>query len=177
MTDPVVPPLFLRVLGEAFAQLPVPVQALHAGPGDWTGEAEVERGRGLLATLCARLTRLPQAGDQPVRVEIRCDADGERWVRRYGRAHAMPSRLWFGHGRLRERLGPVFLEYALAADPACLLWRVSAARCFGCPLPARWFAGVIARESGADGRYRFDVRAELPGVGLLVHYRGWLAVP
>lgn len=177
MTDPVVPPLFLRVLGEAFAQLPAPVQALHAGPGHWQGEAEVERGRGLLATLCARLTRLPPAGDQSVRVEIRGDADGERWVRRYGRAHAMPSRLWWRRGRLRERLGPVVLEYALAADPSGLLWRVSALRCCGCPLPARWFAGVVARESGADGRYRFDVRAELPGVGLLVHYRGWLAVP
>lgn len=177
MTDPVAPPLFRRVLGEGFARLPVPVQALHSGPGHWTGEAEVERGRGLLARLCARLTRLPPAGDQPVRVEIRCDADGEHWVRRYAGAHAMPSRLWVGQGRLRERLGPVVLEYALAADPACLQWRVSAARCCGCPLPARWFAGVIARESGVDGRYRFDVRAELPGVGLLVHYRGWLAVP
>ena len=177
MSDAATPPLFRRVLGEGFTRLPAPVQALHLEPGHWQGEAEVERGGGLLATLCARLTRLPPAGRQTVRVDIRRDADGEHWVRRYGRAHAMPSRLWCGEGRLRERLGPVVLEYALVADPTCLLWRVSAVRCLGCPLPARWLAGVVARESGVDGRYRFDVRAELPGVGLLVHYRGWLALP
>lgn len=174
MTDPVAPPLFGRVLGEGFARLPGPVRTLHLGSGCWQGEARVERGRGPLAALCAWLTRLPPAGDHPVRVEIRCDAEGEDWVRRYGRAHAMPSRLWSRHDRLRERLGPVVLDYALATDPACLLWRVTAVRCLGCPLPTRWFAGVVARESAEDGRYRFDVRAALPGIGLLVHYRGWL---
>jgi len=50
------------------------------------------------------------------------------------------------------------------------------ARALGVPLPARWFAGVAARESEADGRYCFDVRAALPLAGLLVHYRGWLDV-
>jgi len=47
-------------------------------------------------------------------------------------------------------------------------------RVLGIPLPAAWFAGVHAREYERDGRYRFDVVATLPLIGLLVHYHGWL---
>jgi hypothetical protein len=36
---------------------------------------------------------------------------------------------------------------------------------------------VNAREFERDGRYHFDVVAKLPGVGMLIHYRGWLEVP
>jgi hypothetical protein len=43
-------------------------------------------------------------------------------------------------------------------------------------MPASLFDGVVAREFQFDGRYRFDVRADLPVIGLLVHYIGWLDV-
>lgn len=178
MTSP--PPLFHAVLGEAYASLPLSVRALHDGSGRWRGEATVERGRGSLSRLCAWLTRLPPAGAHPVVVEIVAghDAaghDGERWTRRYGAAHAMPSRLWIASGALCERLGPVTLRYRISVQADAIVWRVAGIRILGLlPLPASVFAGVEARESGEDGRYRFDVRAGLPGIGLLVHYRGWL---
>ncbi|MEI2454079.1 DUF4166 domain-containing protein [Lysobacter firmicutimachus] len=57
-----------------------------------------------------------------------------------------------------------------------LSWRLVRVRALGLPLPARWFAGVRAREFERDGRYHFDVAAQLPAVGLLVRYRGWLDV-
>jgi hypothetical protein len=57
-----------------------------------------------------------------------------------------------------------------------LLWRIRRVSSLGIPLSAKWFDGVVAREFEEDGRYRFDVRAALPFVGLLVHYRGWLDV-
>lgn len=173
MTPP--QPLFHPVLGEAYASLPPSVRALHDGSGRWQGEATVERGRGRLSRLCAWLTRLPPAGAHPVVVEIVAGHGGERWTRRYGAAHAMPSRLWIARGALCERLGPVTLRYRMTVENDAIVWRVAGIRILGLlPLPASAFAGVEARESGEDGRYRFDVRARLPGIGLLVHYRGWL---
>lgn len=167
--------LFPAVVGDAFASLPAAVRALHDGSGRWIGEATVERGRGLLSRLCAWATRLPPEGAHPVVVEIVAAHDGERWTRRYGSAHAMPSRLWRARGVLCERLGPVTLRYRMTVENGALVWRVIGIRVLGLlPLPARWFTGVAPRESEEDGRYRFDVRARLPGVGLLVHYRGWL---
>jgi hypothetical protein len=49
-------------------------------------------------------------------------------------------------------------------------------RSLGIPLPLAWFDKVSARESVEGGRYRFDVRAEMPVVGLLVRYAGTLDV-
>lgn len=57
-----------------------------------------------------------------------------------------------------------------------LSWRLMRVRAFGLPLPRGWFAGVRAREFEYEGRYHFDVAAQLPWAGLLVRYRGWLEV-
>ncbi len=169
--------LFSRVLGESFATLAPPVRSLHLRETGrrYRGEVEVERGRSLLAALCARATRLPPAGRGPIEVEIAIDARGERWARHVG-GHAMRSHLWERDGLLHERLGPVTFVFRLSARDGAIEWSVVRARAFGLPLPARWFDGVTAHEGEREGRYAFDVRAALPLAGLLVHYRGWLDV-
>lgn len=172
-------PLFARVLGDAaFSTLPQRVQALHREQGmrTYAGGAEVESATGYLARLCAWAAGLPlRGGVLPVRVTIESDESGERWQREFG-AQRMSSRFWADCGLLHERIGPVTFAFELRADNGALLWRVRRVRVFGLPLPLRWFAGVTAQEREGDGRYRFDVRAALPVAGLLVHYRGWLAV-
>lgn len=100
---------------------------------------------------------------------------GERWTRMFA-DHAMPSQLWDANGLLREKLGLTTFGFRLDVHDGELTWRVERVSALGIRLPARMFRGVVARESERDGRYRFDVRAELPIVGLLVHYRGWLDV-
>lgn len=182
MTDPAAP-LFPRVLGPDFDILPPAVRRLHLTPGAgrWQGEVVVERGRHPLARLFAWVTHLPPAGEGPVVVDIDAVGGRERWVRRIG-GRAMPSRLWAGQGAMAgllcERLGAVLFGFAMRVESDAIVWRVARVRVFGwLPLPARGFAGVVARESEREGRYRFDVRAELPVAGLLVHYRGWLDVP
>lgn len=88
----------------------------------------------------------------------------------------MHSRLFDRGGRLCERLGLLRFEFALEASAAELVWHIRSAHVLGLPLPVRWFSNVIARESEVDGHFAFDVRAELAGIGLLVHYRGWFRV-
>jgi hypothetical protein len=170
-------PLFCRLLGESFATLAPRVRALHLREGTcrYRGIVEVERGRGVLARLCAYATRLPPAGHGPIEVEIAADAEGECWTRRV-RGHVMRSRLWGRDGLLNERLGLVTFEFRIDAHDGAIEWTVVRVRALGLPLPVRWFEGVAARESEVDDRYHFDVRAALPLVGLLVRYQGWLDV-
>jgi hypothetical protein len=169
--------LFERLLGSAFDTLGPRVRKLHhdAGTRRYAGEVEVERGHHPLATLCAWATRLPPAGRGPIEVEIAADAAGERWSRHVG-AHVMRSRLWARGGLLHERLGAVTFVFRLAAHGGAIEWTAVRASALGLPLPARWFAAVGAREADRDGRYTFEVTASLPIAGLLVRYRGWLAV-
>jgi len=135
----------------------------------------VERGADWLSRGCAWATRLPPAGHGPIEVEIVAASAMERWTRHVGR-HAMRSRLWAGDGLLCERLGLVTFGFRLGVEHGSLTWRVVRVRALGLPLPASMFSRVLAREGETDGRYTFDVRAELPVIGLLVHYRGWLHV-
>lgn len=170
--------LFARLLGEKFDRLPARVRALHAREATRTyaGRADVHRGEGILSRWMAAATRLPAPGDdQALRVTIEISASGERWTRRFA-DHAMPSRLWDADGLLCEHLGLATFAFRLDVEDDQLIWRVERVRALGIPLPARLFGGVVAREFDCDGRYGFDVRAELPLVGLLVHYRGWLDI-
>ena len=86
----------------------------------------------------------------------------------------MTSSLRARDGLLEERLGPTTFRFVLAADRERITWKVVGVRVLGVPVPASWFSGVRASESVAGGRYRFDVEASLPVVGLLVRYQGTL---
>jgi hypothetical protein len=171
------PAMFPRLLGEAYILLPAPVQRLHHNATErYVGEIEVERGEGWLSRCCGWAARLPPAYRGRFEVHIETAGEGERWAR-IVRGHAMRSRLWAQQGLLHERLGLLTFVFRLTADVAALRWQVVRVRVLGLlPLPPRWFVGVSAAETAAEGRYRFDVRAALPLAGLLVHYRGWLDV-
>lgn len=171
-------PLFARLLGESFDALPSPLRILHlrSGTARWPGEVEVIRGRSLLSRLCAWATRLPPAGTGPIEVEIVVGDGRERWTRHVA-GHAMRSRLRAVGGLLDERLGLVDFRFRLASVDRDIVWTVAGVRVFGLlPLPVAWFSQVRAREFADGERYRFEVVAALPLGGLLVHYRGWLAV-
>lgn len=88
----------------------------------------------------------------------------------------MSSRLWERDGLLCEQLGLARFGFRLTVEQGAIVWRVARVSTLGLRLPARWFRGVVAFESEAEGRYLFDVAATLPVIGLLVHYRGWLHV-
>ena len=174
-------PLYRQLLGARFEVLPPKVRALHerAGRHRYRGKVEVERGHGALSRLCAWATRLPGEGRGTLEVEIDSSAHAERWARIFA-GRAMRSRIWARESLLCERLGLVTFAFRLYVEPLAaghaIVWRVANVRALGVPLPLRWFRAVHAREYERDGRYRFDVAAALPWIGLLVHYRGWLDV-
>lgn len=170
-------PLFARVLGAEFESLPAAVRQLHLAGGHrrYRGHVQVLRGTGLLSRVCAWAARLPPAGEGALEVEIESSGASEKWTRHIG-GRPMPSRLWQQDGLLCEQLGLVRFGFALQIEREALVWRVQRARVLGLGLPAHWFGKVLAFESEAAGRYRFDVAASLPAIGLLAHYQGWLHV-
>jgi hypothetical protein len=169
--------LYQRILGADFERLPPSLRELHARSGvqGYAGEAEASRGAGRLSRLCGWIAGLPPAHAGAIEVEIDADRHGETWIRRFGDG-AMRSRLRERDGLIQERLGPMAFAFALELVDDGVIWRLRSVHALGLPLPLHWFDGMRAHEFEHDGRYRFDVRAALPGVGLLVHYRGWLAI-
>jgi hypothetical protein len=122
------------------------------------------------------MASLPRSGtDLPLQVSFLRDGAGEIWSRDFG-GHPMRSTLTEHNGLLEEVLGPARFRFALRVDDSGVAWNVVGIRVLGVPLPAAWFQAVTARQSAHAGRYTFDVRAELPWIGLLVHYHGWLEV-
>lgn len=169
--------LFRDLLASSFAQLPEAIQRVHRGPANVTlsGVCKVARGKGRLTALMAWIARLPPAGEAvPVTVTIERNNGSERWVRRFGE-HQMISRLSQANGQLCEALGPVRLVFNLQGTEQGIQWKPAHIQAFGIPLPRSCFRFDI-QEWVAQDRYSFDVRVALPGLGLLVHYQGWLDI-
>lgn len=175
--------VFRDALGaDSFASLPGPLAALHGaqGPPVWRGQASIEAGTHPLARLARRIIGLPPAGrDVPVTVSIErtIDAAGpaEIWTRNFGGARFSSRLSVDASGALWERFGPIRFRLGLTARDGGLILPVTAARCFGIPLPRVLLPISEAREHiDEQGRFCFDIRLTLPGMGLLTHYCGWL---
>lgn len=169
--------LIERVLGsDAFSRLPPEVQRVHGGTTlELHGTAVVERGNGILNSLCALAARLPKAQPSaPVCVRIEPRGEHEIWQRRFANS-VMTSSLSQQANLLRERLGLLRFDFKLAPDADGFTWRVQRVSLLGIPLPAALFRGVFARSFAQSGSYQFEVSARMPLVGLLVAYRGHLA--
>lgn len=168
--------LFGQVLKQSFNELPPAIRSVHDGLSKHLhGKGDVTRGEHWMVKWLAPFASLPPtSNDIPIDVEIVVHPRGETWSRSFN-GHSMQSHLRASGTVLAERLGAMTLFFTLHADSSGLQWRIAGAKCLGLPLPTNWFIGAIASERMLDGRYSFDVRASLPIVGLLVHYRGWLA--
>lgn len=172
--------LYPATLGPAFAALPAPLQALHR-PGPkaiWQGQATVTRGRSGLAAFVARIFGFPAAGQHPVTVTFTTDGTGcETWARRFGHS-VMRSTQEAGTGRMRhlivERFGPFAFGLALQVRGGRLNIIPRRWTLFGLPLPRALMPGGDAWEEEVDGRFRFHVEINVPLIGKVVAYQGWL---
>jgi Domain of unknown function (DUF4166) len=172
-----------QVLGESFDRLPLLLRGVHDARSrkEFRGRCSVDSGRNWLARLIAVLASLPRRSHADVEVHVvierrdgrEISAAHEIWTRRFG-TQRMRSLIRPGRGGLEECFGPIALSFELKAEQDRIVWRINGARFLFLPLPTALFAGCAAFEEVVDGRYRFDARAGIAGIGLLVHYKGWL---
>lgn len=168
--------LYAHILGSSFERLAPLLKRIHDGRARkrYVGRCSVRRGDGWVARAIAFAARLPRAHDDvPVSVDIESSHSGETWLRRFGE-HEMRSTMRARERTLEERLGLVALTFELSAETDRIVWLLNRARLIFLPLPTAWFSACTATESIVNERYCFDVRAEIIGVGLIVHYKGWL---
>jgi hypothetical protein len=173
-------PLYHRLLGDAWVELPAPVRAMHDLNAELVAEgvATVERGNGLLARVVARLFGFPQVGDAvPLTVSFRVRAGREHWRRTFA-GRSFTSVQEEGRGRcdrlLCERFGPLTFGIALVLDGRRMRLVVRRWSLLGIPLPRALAPGGNSYEFAEDGRFRFHVEIGHPWTGLIVGYRGWL---
>ena len=173
-------PLYRRILGEAWSQLPAALRALHdvGGRSSAEGRARVTRGTGMLSRAIGALFRFPAAGDDvPVSVAFTVDAGREIWRRNFaGRAFASVQRAGEGAFRhlLVEQFGPFDFAMALVVEEGRLNLVLRGWSCLGLRLPLRWAPRGDAYETVEEGRFRFFVEIAHPLCGLIVRYQGHL---
>lgn len=179
-TLPDTAPLYERILGSAFLDLPEPMRDLHTPQGitRWSGTATVTRGSNPLATLAATLFGLPKAADSvPVTVTFTPKNGTEIWERNFGGKtfHSVQAE---GTGRsahlLSERFGPVTVGLALVlkdgeVDLIPRRWSV-----LGIPMPTALLPQGRSYEAASDGTFHFDVQFKTPLTGLIAAYKGTL---
>ena len=174
-------PIYRILLGSAFHALPPMVRQLHdiASLRRWSGTASVDAGRSVLSRLIVRFIGFPESGQEiPVSVSFSPGAGGETWTRTFG-DRSFSSSQAVGEGRNRhllvERFGVVKFAMALVVDGDRLYLVPRSWSVLGVPMPKFLLPRGKTFESEEDGMFHFDVRVELPGVGLVVAYRGRLA--
>lgn len=175
---PVQTGLFPLILAAAWGGVPGPVRRLHEGKASYArGEARIEGDARWRARLLRKMAGLPAPTDRvALALEIRAHGAGETGLRHFG-THAMRSvlaRSTRHAGALEERLGPARLTFAFEVGGDRLHWIAREVRVLGLALPLRWFRGMRASCGEEQGRYAFDIDVDLPLVGRLVAYSGWL---
>ena len=170
------PSLYARILGPAFEHLAPILKSIHDARAMklYVGRCDIRGGDNWLARIVARVAGLPVTHSD-VRVEVTISASDatEHWVRKFGNQF-MQSRLADRNRYLEERLGPLVLTFELNAQQDRILWSLRSARLALFPVPMTWLLKCAATEAIHDGRYGFDVSAHIRGIGLIVHYKGWL---
>ena len=173
-------PLYRRLLGAAYDQLPRAVRVMHDGVQRAQGRAKVERGGNPLSQIAGWMMEFPRAGaDMPVEVRFTA-ADGiETWRRTFA-GQSFSSKQYVARQvegddpRLCERFGAFAFVIALSrdGDRLCLTPRTWTA--FGVPLPLWLGPRFEAYETEENGAFRFFVEISHPLCGLIVRYRGLL---
>ena len=171
-------PLYARVLGTAWNELPDGIRAMHDGAASAQGRASVERGSSVLARLAAFVIGFPKtAADTSIGVRFEASNNAETWTRTFG-DESFSSRQFAGRGRsdglLCERFGPLTFAMALVPENGRLSLVLRRWSAFGLPLPMWLCPRSNSYEDTESGRFRFNVEIGHPFTGLIVRYKGWL---
>jgi hypothetical protein len=168
-------PLYARVMGSDFERLPPALQDIHGVLRDRGafGRAVVERGTHPIAQLVAKIMRFPAAGEHDVHVHFSEEAGVERWTREFGGSR-FSSTLRAEGNHLVERFGPLRFIFSLSTSDGGLAMEITGWRLGSIRLPNFLAPRSPAREWEAEGLFHFDVPIDLPLIGRVVRYRGWI---
>jgi hypothetical protein len=171
-------PLYARIMGETYAQLPEITRRLHRGRPAITaeGEAAVVGAKNSAGRLIAKLFGFPaEASRVPVRVLIESRDGKEYWTRFFYDKPMRSVMQRAGDGVIKESFGAISIRMVLVGRPDGLDMVRSSGRIGPIPLPS-FLLPTIKAEERVEGsrRHRFDVEIGLPLVGRLVAYRGYL---
>ena len=169
------PSLYERVMVDRFAQLPLELRTIHDVHRDAgaTGEAQVTGAANPIAAFIARIVGFPKPGLHRLHVHFRESGGSETWTRDFS-GRRFRSHLSQSGSQLVERFGPLRFAFDLPSDAQGLSMVMQRWWIGPLPLPKFMAPRSIAKEWSEDGRFHFDVPIALPGLGRLIHYRGWL---
>jgi hypothetical protein len=173
-------PMFQKYLDSGWGELDGAIRDLHSAgePGKFSGVASVDRGKSALSRLIGRIVGFPAEGSGiPVSVRIDARKGKERWYRDFD-GHRFASTYTLGKGRfdrlMCERFGPVKVGMALVPRDGKLCFFTRRWSFFGLPMPGFLVPRGETFEAELDGRFHFHAEINLPLVGHLVTYEGWL---
>jgi NAD(P)-dependent dehydrogenase (short-subunit alcohol dehydrogenase family) len=169
------PPLYRRVMGAGFDRLAPALQAMHGVLRDSGahGRGRVERGSNPVSRLIAWLMRFPTAGDHELHVHFAEAGGVERWTRDFG-GQCFASSSSAAGDEVVERHGPLRFRFRLDEADGGIRMRMTGWSVLRLPMPLGLAPRSPAREWEQDGRFHFDVPIDLPLIGRVIHYRGWL---
>lgn len=172
---------FEQVLGARFHHLMPQLRQLHgARAPSWAGQVTVTGAPTWAGRLVARFAGFPaEMQKAPFTLAIKAGAkEGtETWQRSFD-GHELTSQIWIDEktGQMREKIGAVMVELVPVVKVDALHIDVEAAWLLGSlRLPASLTpqSHVVIWQDEA-GRYRFDIGAQIPMIGHLIRYEGWL---
>jgi hypothetical protein len=178
------PPLYVRVIGDAWAQVAEPIRRVHASHSiiRASGRLRVEDGRHFLARMLARMLRLPRpTAAAETHLTVTAGPEGEHWQRTFNGRRLKTRQYESNTFELAEQFGVLEFRFRLDASGGNLLYvQQEAAVLFGpvrLRIPAAWAPRVEAREDPAGPtRIKVAVRVALPGIGQLIAYDGFVDI-
>ncbi len=172
--------IFPALLGDTFRELPQPLQDLHRprGISEWQGNATTRGARNFAGRIVAALIGFPSAELQTAaHVSIEVTPEGETWTRSLGRKQ-FRSHMSLGTGReaglMCERFGVITVAMEIAWDDGRLWYVPRRWRIGPIPLPTALLPRGDSFEQVKDGLFAFNVRVEMPMIGLIAAYEGTL---
>lgn len=171
---------FGAVIAAQALEVPPALIRFHSNPPPHSHGVVTVEGGNRWARLLARLAGFPPPmTGQRFRLDVTPQGRGHVWRRVFGR-HQTRSHLEYdpASGLVREHFGALQMDLALSAHQGVLRVSVERARLFGLPLPAALCPQSAAMEyQTSQGHLGFDISAQLPRIGLLLRYHGYIALP
>ena len=169
--------LYPRALGNAFNDLPQPLQDFHAVDHTvfYTGRVTVTHGNALTRMIAKSGGMPAKSGEMPFTFRATRDGTSEIWERNFD-GHMTRSKQWLhSDDTIAEQVGTSEFLMRPQVDGDTLRIPIIGARGFGLPLPFGLFSSCEGVEGVTpDGKITFDVHASLRGLGLIIRYQGWL---